>query len=153
KISSNPNEPAYLIQLCSLYWRLGRRTEASDLIAKLLEQQTPRKAAVHLAVGDFYGSIERWGDATEQFREGMRVDSEQKTLFQKRIVNVFLAEDKRKEAANLVEEILKQQPRDPEALKIRAGLGIQSQRAEATASAIADYRELLKDNNLDATLH
>ena len=159
KISNNPNEPAYVIQLCRFYWSKGRESDASDQIAKLLG--TKLLGASHglpqkrLMVGDFYGSVERWEEAKQQFEDGMRMRVSQtlKVTFQKRIVDVLLAQGKKSEAAGLVDEILKQTPGDLEAIKVRAGLKLDSKDPQVIASVISDYKGLLQQNSADPELH
>ncbi|HYL37652.1 MAG TPA: tetratricopeptide repeat protein [Bryobacteraceae bacterium] len=152
KIANNPRQPRYAIRLADFYWRLGRQAEALDTIAKMLSQGDDQPAR-HLAAGDFYGAVERWQDATRQFEEGMRLAPSQKLLFEKRIADTLLAQDKRTEAAALVDEILKQQPQDEEARRIRAGLKLKSNDPQAIASAVSEYQALLREKSDDPVLH
>ena len=152
KIANNPGELLYEIQLCRFYWTKGRQDTASELIAKILAS-SDRTSQKRLAVGDFYGSVERWEEARQQFEEGMRGSPEMKVTFEKRIADVFLAQGKRAEAARLVDEILKQAPGDTEAIKLRAGFKVESQDPQLIASAVSDYKKLLQENSTDPGLH
>jgi tetratricopeptide (TPR) repeat protein len=152
KVANNPNQPSYVTQLCRLYWRLGKQEQALDLTSKMLATDGTSSLR-HLAAGDFYGSVERWRDATQQFELAMTIAPSQKVLFQKRIADVLLAQGNKTQAAKVVDDILKQEPRDPEAWRIRAGLKVESNNREAIASAISDYKELLRENAGDAGLH
>jgi tetratricopeptide (TPR) repeat protein len=153
KMSNNPAEPSYVIQLCRFYWSKGRQDDASGLIEKMLASpdQLSRK---RLMAGDFYGSVEQWGEARQQFEEGIRIAPASRVAFQKRIADVLLAQGKRAEAAGLVDEILKQAPGDVEAIKIRAGLKLDSKDPRVIASAVSDFKNLLRTSNgNDPELH
>jgi tetratricopeptide (TPR) repeat protein len=152
EISNNPGEPAYVMQLCRFYWSNGRQDEASSLIAKMLSS-TDHISQKHLMVGDFYGSVQRWDEARQQFEKGLLGPPAQKILFQKRLVDVLLAQGKKPEAVRLLDEILKQTPVDLQTIKIRAGLKLDSKDPQVLASVIADYKRLLQQNSADPELH
>jgi tetratricopeptide (TPR) repeat protein len=152
KIANNPSQPTFVTDLARLYWRLGRQDDALSLIGKLLATLGQR-APTYLGAGDFYGSIEHWPEALHQFEEGIRVAPERKVLFQKRIADVLLTEGKRAEAAAVVDDILKQQPHDKEAIAIRAGLKLSGKDPQDAKSAIADYKMLAQSTPDDVALH
>jgi tetratricopeptide (TPR) repeat protein len=151
KVANNPAEPAYIKQLCEFYWRNGKQAQALDLIAKLAAK--PESVAAYLAAGDFYSSIGRWEDAAAVFQQGMRAAPGQRVLFQKRIANGLIAQGKKDQAGLLVDEILKQQPEDEEALRIRAEFYLNRGDRGAIQSASEIYQRLLKKNQGDSKLH
>jgi putative PEP-CTERM system TPR-repeat lipoprotein len=110
-------------------------------------------AQAHLAAGDFYGSITHWDQARQQFELGLAAAPDQKMLFQKRIVNLLLAQGSKDQAAPLVDEILKKAPQDEEALRVRADLRLQSGQTEAVRAAVEDYKWLLQKHSTDSKLH
>jgi Flp pilus assembly protein TadD len=151
KVAKNPGQPAFVTDLARLYWRQGRQKDSLNLIAKLLA--TPgKRASTYLAAGDFYGSIAHWQEARNQFEEGMRAAPQQKELFQKRIANVLLMEGKPAEAASVVDQILKQQPHDREAIAIRAGLLVARKDPQSVAAGIAAYKEAVETAPDDSSL-
>ncbi len=152
KLANNPNQPTYATQLASFYWRIGKQAAALDVVAKMLSSAKPSTAR-YIAAGDFFGSVSRWQDATAQFEKGLAASPADKVLFQKRIANVLLAQDKKIEGRQLVDQILKTDPKDAEARRIRAGLNLESKAPQAVAAAVAEYKDLLNDNPNDANLH
>jgi tetratricopeptide (TPR) repeat protein len=152
KVANNPDEPGYVSQLAQFYWHSGKQSQALDLVAKMLEKGG-QPARVHLAAGDFYGSVAHWDQAKQQFEQGLAAAPDQKTLYQKKIVNVLLAQGNKDQAAPLVDEILKKAPQDEEALRIRARLRFESGRADAVRAAVEDYKFLLQRHNNDPRLH
>jgi tetratricopeptide (TPR) repeat protein len=153
KISNNPQRPSYVTQLCNFYWRTGKQNEALQL-AKTISDGPAAPADKYLALGDFYGSIEHWPDAKQQFEKGLEKSPADQILFQKRIANVFLAQGKRAEALALIDTILKEKPEDREALLIRSGIDVDGQQPQAIASAISRYQSILKKTgDADPTVH
>src|SRR5579864_1032179 len=152
KVANNPDEPAYVSQLAQFYWRTGKQAQSLDLLARMLEKPK-HPAQAHLAAGDFYGSIARWDQARQQFELGLAAAPDQKMLFQKRIVNLLLAQGSKDQAGPLVDEILKKAPQDEEALRVRAELRLQSGQTEAVRAAVEDYKGLLQKHSTDPKLH
>jgi tetratricopeptide (TPR) repeat protein len=152
KVANNPDEPGYISQLAHLYWSGGKQSHALDLLAGMVEK--PKyPAQAHLVAGDFYGSIAHWDQAKQQFELGLAAAPDQKLLFQKRIVNLLLAQGSKTEAGPLVDTILKEAPQDEEAFRIRAGLRLDSGQADLIRAAAEDYKSLLQKHNTDPKLH
>jgi len=153
KITNNPDEPAYKNQIAQFYWRSGKQAQALNIVSRMLEK--PKQAVqAHLAAGDFYGSIAHWDQAKQQFELGLNAGTpDQRVLFQKRIVNVLLAQGSKNQAALLVDEILKKAPEDEDALRIRASLRLESGQADKVRAAAEDYKSLLQRHNNDPKLH
>jgi tetratricopeptide (TPR) repeat protein len=152
KIANNPDQPSFVTQLAHFYWNMGKREEALSLVSKLRESSGAR-TATYLVAGDFYASIEHWDDAIHQFRDGIRLDPSQEFIFQKRIANALLARGDKGEAAKMIDQILKQTPDDQEALRVRAGLRLNSGEGAAVTAAIEDYKTLLRQNSRDPRVH
>ena len=152
KVANNPDEPAYISELAHYYWNAGKQTAALDLLAKMLENPK-HPVLAHLAAGDFYGSIAHWDQARQQYDQGLRGAPDQTVLFQKRIVNLLVVQGNKDQAALLVDEILKKAPQDEEALRVRAGLRLDSGKAEMVRAAVEDFKLLLKRHNNDPKLH
>jgi tetratricopeptide (TPR) repeat protein len=152
KISNNPNEPSYVTELCKFYWRLGRQSEAIDLVGAMLVKPA-RPTAAHLSAGDFYASIGRLEEANRQFEEGMRSARDQEVLFQKRLLSLALDQGSNERAATLTNQILSERPDDDETLAVRARLRVESGQPMALAGAIEDYKIVLRRNSRDPNIH
>jgi tetratricopeptide (TPR) repeat protein len=152
KISNNPNEPAYVTELGKFYWRMGRQSEALDLVTGMLSKSA-RPTAAHLAAGDFYSFIGRLEEANQQFEDGMRSARDQEVLFQKRMLSLALDQKNNARAASLADQVLSETPQDDQALAIRARLRVESGQPTALAGAIEDYKILLRRNGRDPNIH
>ena len=73
-------------------------------------------------VGDFYLRAGDPESAVSEYREGMGKDAKNKSTYQKRIVEVRMRQGKRLEAADVNDEILKENPNDNDALGLKASL-------------------------------
>ena len=152
KVANNPDEPGYISQLAHLYWSAGKQSQALDLLAKMVANPK-HPAQAHLTAGDFYGSIAHWDQARQQYEQGIGAAPDQAVLFQKKIVNLLVIQGNKDQAAPLVDEILKKAPQDEDALRVRAGLRLDSGQAEAVRAAVEDYKSLVQRHNNDPQLH
>ncbi len=74
----------------------------------------------YLTAGDFYGRIRDLDTANKQFQEGEQKDPGKKADYQKREVEVLLRQNKKDQAYAKTLEILKDNPKDPDARGLKA---------------------------------
>jgi tetratricopeptide (TPR) repeat protein len=120
-ISNNPKLLNFRTMLAAHYYRLNRR---EDMVKTLQQFKGMAKDSpeVYERVGDFYFRIGDGEEAIRQYEEGMRGNPKAKSAYQKRIIEVLAAQGKIAEAAQVNEAILKDNPKDNEALGLRASL-------------------------------
>jgi tetratricopeptide (TPR) repeat protein len=120
---SNPKQFRFLIWLAQQYVAEERR---ADMLAVL--QQIKSKAGeyprAYFDVGDFYLRAGDGDSAIREYREGIAKDGKNKASYQKRIIEVLMRQGKRAEAAGYAEQILKDNPRDPDAQGVQAALAL-----------------------------
>ena len=151
KIANNPTEATYLLQLARHYASVRNSAEMNNTLQRLLND--PKSAPkVRLQAGDFYAGIGQWDQAFQQFEQGARENPKEKLVYQKRITDALLALRKNTEAAQTVELILKEQPSDGDARRIRATLLLKTGGPENVAKAMAELQALVKDKPNDARL-
>jgi tetratricopeptide (TPR) repeat protein len=148
KIANNPTEAAYLLQLARHYASARNSAEMNSTLQRLLNN--PKGLSeVRLQVGDFYGSIGQWDQALQQFEEGARGNPKEKLIYQKRMTDALLALRKNTEAAQIVDLILKEQPKDGDARRVRAKLLLETYGPENVAKAVAELQALVNDQPND----
>jgi tetratricopeptide (TPR) repeat protein len=76
----------------------------------------------YLVVGDFYRRLGDTDAATKEYREGQSRDPKRKTVYQKRIVQAFMARGKAAEAEEINRQILKDNPQDSFAKEVEGSL-------------------------------
>ena len=77
------------------------------------------------------------------YQEGIKRQPKEKHTYQKRIIEVMVKQNKKDEAQQLVTEILKEDPKDPEAIAIRASLSLLTGTREQLQSAINDLQTVV----------
>ena len=118
-IKNNPKSHEYLQRLAYHYGALGRRDDMLNVLAQI-KARAKDFDAVYRVVGDFYMRIGDAESALREYREGIQKDPKRKVTYQKDIIQVLLRQGKRAEAAEVNNEILKDNPRDADAKSLTA---------------------------------
>jgi tetratricopeptide (TPR) repeat protein len=117
---NNPKSYAFLTSLAMHYSFQGRK----DDMLKVLQQIKSVKDFPdgYLVVGDFYRRLGDTDAATKEYRQGQSQDPKRKMVYQKRIVEVFMARGKAAEAEDINRQILKDNPQDSFAKEVEGSL-------------------------------
>ena len=118
---NNPKQYGFLITLANLYLAEGRRDDMLNVLGQL-KSKVGEYPKAYLDVGDFYL---RSGDpeaAVREYREGITKDPKNRIVYQKRIVEVRMRQNKPTEAADANDEILKENKNDADANSVKATL-------------------------------
>ena len=118
-IQNNPKSPDYLQRLAYHYGALGRRDDMLNVLTQI-KSRAKDFDAVYQVVGDFYLRIGDSESALREYREGILKDSKRKSLYQHHVIEVLLNQGKRAEAAEVNNQILKENPKDPDARSMAA---------------------------------
>jgi tetratricopeptide (TPR) repeat protein len=119
--ANNPKEFGYLTALAEFYYR----TKRHDDMVKVLEQiksHAKEYPNAYLLVGDFYFRLGDGDEAVRQYKEGMQADAKQKSVYQKHEIEVLMHQGKRGLAAEVNQEILKDNPKDADARGLQGTL-------------------------------
>jgi tetratricopeptide (TPR) repeat protein len=103
--------------------------------------------------GDFYLSIGRPAEALSQYEAGLKSSAKDKLPYQKRIANLMINTGRGAEAMPILEEILKQNPADEEALSVRASQWLNSGKPEELDRALTEFQALVKKSPSNAVFH
>lgn len=149
KVTSNPDQPEYLLQLAAHY--AGEHNEA--LMQRTIESLLARTdSAAHLMAGDFYAKISRPQQAIEQYRLGATAATGDKLAYQKRLAEALMATGQNDKAGEVIAAMLKDHPQDPDVQTKHALLLLASGKRDIVASAVADLEKLAQDHPDDANL-
>jgi tetratricopeptide (TPR) repeat protein len=151
KAANNPKNDAFVLQLARHYASAGNSAEMNATLQRLLNDPKDFPKA-NLLVGDFYAALRKWDQAFAHFEEGARSNPKEKLVYQQRMTGALMAQGKNTEAAQLVELILKDQPKNTEAHRVRAVLRLQTGKPDNIAAASAELQELVKAKPDDAPL-
>ena len=151
KITNNPTAGDYVVELARFYEFTGHGDKVDGTIQRLTSNLGSYPDGWMLA-GNFYMSVGNGDAALKAYRNGETADPKNKAAYQKRRVEALVAKGQDGEASNLVAELVKNNPDDPEAVALRAMLGIQTGKAADVQRAIDDLGPLIgKYPNVQAT--
>jgi tetratricopeptide (TPR) repeat protein len=118
-VQNNPKSPEYLERLAYHYGTLGRRDDMLNVLSQI-KGHAKDFEAVYRVVGDFYLRTGDTESALREYREGIQKDPKRKSIYQHDIIQVLLHQGKRAEAAEVNNEILKENPKDADAKSLSA---------------------------------
>jgi tetratricopeptide (TPR) repeat protein len=142
KIAALASAPVVRLQLAAHYFAAKQYDQMQKTIDELLAaaKSGAKIEQPRLLVGDFYFKIRDFEKAVRQFEAGVNEDSAKKHDYQKRIVETYIYMNKKTDAARLVDEILKEDPKDNDAMAMRASLSLQSGSKDQVDAAVNDLQ-------------
>jgi len=142
KLDNNPKVADGYLQLAAHYYGLKRQPEMVATLDRLSADSKDFPNS-ELLVGDFYLRIRDLDQAMAHYQQGINRQPKEKHTYQKRLIEVMVKQNKKDEAQQLVTEILKEDPKDPEAIAIRASLSLLTGTREQLQSAINDLQTVV----------
>lgn len=142
KVENNPKVSDSHLQLAAHYYSIKERDKMMAALAPI-SSNTKDFPTGELFVGDFFLRIRDLDLATTHYQEGIKKDPKNKHVYQKRLIEVLVKQNKKDEAQQLVQEVLKEDPKDPEAIAIRASLSLLTGTREQLQSAINDLQSVV----------
>ncbi len=122
---NNPKQYRFLTQLAGFYSSLNQRDKMIGVLNQIKAHAGDFPNA-YLVVGDFYYRKNEFDKAEKEYREGMAADSKRKADYQKRIIEVLLVQGKKTEAVEIMNAILKDNPKDDYARGLQASMMLDS---------------------------
>jgi tetratricopeptide (TPR) repeat protein len=118
-IAAVPGDSALRMTLAQFYYGTNRQ---DALVALLNDMKKDLKQfpQAYFQTGDFYGRIGQYDNALKQFEDGIQKDPAQKNSYLKREIEVLIRENNVVMAQSKNDQILKNDPNDPEAKGLRA---------------------------------
>ncbi|MCS7314651.1 MAG: tetratricopeptide repeat protein [Bryobacterales bacterium] len=139
KVASLPKVAGAWLQLAAHYHRQQRSKEMQAALDHLISHPGDFPEAYQL-VGDFFRVRGDFENALRYYDLGAQKDGARRARYQKARAQVLLEQGRRAEAASLVEEIIKQNPKDEEARAMRAALIIEGGSPDELRTAVADLQ-------------
>lgn len=146
KQANNPEQANYVLELAQHYYLVNRRPEMEVMIQKLTDEKTYHEG--HLLAGDFFFfRLREWDHAQDQYEAGMKAFPAEKVTYEKRLVELYANQTaKRREANDLLATILKENPKDTDAIAMRAALMLQTGNRDQINMAANDLQALVTKN-------
>lgn len=139
--------PASLVELARIYARTNRTAERDATIKRLLTRRNYANGAI--VAGDFYLGMGNAEAAIQQYEAGIASYPENRTAYQRKIVNALLTQHRDGEALQRAEELVKEAPKDFEGRAMRATLLFEKGQMDR---ALAEFKELAQERPNDSML-
>ncbi len=155
KIANNPRDGECLIQLAFHYFLVHRTADAGATIERLTSDPKTFPDG-RLEAGDFYVRVRDFPAALAQYDAGApqnRQSSKTSRVYRKKMAEVLATEGARDEAEKMVASLLRDDPKDPEALALHATLLLASGDPRQVKVAIAELEPLIARLPRNAALH
>jgi tetratricopeptide (TPR) repeat protein len=118
-IADNPKAYEFQTILAAHYFTNGKRPEGARILDDLKANFREYPQA-YFTAGDFYLRVNDSSEAIKQYEEGIKKDGAHKIDYQKRIIEAYIHDNKTAQAYERNLEILKENPKDPEARGLKA---------------------------------
>jgi tetratricopeptide (TPR) repeat protein len=149
---NNPHAESPLVLLATFYATSNRRADMEATLKRIIDNSKDFPTG-RLTVGAFFVRMRDYGRAQQEFDEGIKADPKNKTLYQKATVETLVLQGKDKEASELINEVLKQDPKDSEAISMRSALLLKSGSPDQIKQAVGDLQGLVSRNPGNASSH
>lgn len=152
KVDNNPKQGSFLLQLAGHYYILNRRPDMDAVMQRLTN--TKEYPEGHLLAGDFFFFRARELDrAKREYEEGAKAFPKDKALYQKRLVELYASSGKSTDASQLLAAILKDHPKDNDAIAMRAALMLNTGNRDQINMAANDLQALVAKMPQNHLLH
>jgi tetratricopeptide (TPR) repeat protein len=148
RVANNPKNAEYMTQLAAHYARVGKTAEMKTALQRIVGDSKDFHDP-ELIVGDFYLEQKNYADAVRYYQQGSQTHPSEKLVYEKRAMAAFLSDMKYEDAGRLVQQILKEDPKDEVALRVHADLLIIAGGAENGAAALALLQDQANKNPND----
>lgn len=118
-IRNNPQDTQLRLTLAQFYYGTGKRNELVDQLNQM-KHDLKRFPNAYIQAGDFYLRVNSVDDAMKQYEEGIQKDPSRKNTYLKHEIEAYIRSGKPNLAYEKNEQILKSDPKDPEARGLRA---------------------------------
>lgn len=153
KISNNPKQAQYILELARYYAALQKPPEVTSTIAKLLASPADFPDG-RLLAGEFYLSVGKPDLALEHFTAGLgTAPADKRNTYRKRIAQILASQKKWPESFQQLEAALKDRPADDEAKLMRALAWLEEGKPENLDRGIAELQAQSKKRPNDPALH
>lgn len=142
KVANNPQRANYLMQLAQHYFTLNRKDDMEAIIQKVTDEKAYPEG--HLLAGDFFFfRAKDYDRAEEQYQAAIKAFPKDKAAYEKRLVELYATTGRNTDANRLLATILKDNPKDNDAIAMRAALMLTTGNREQINMAANDLQSLV----------
>lgn len=145
KIAAFPRVPEYRIELAAHYADLRKPAESARALTYLVDHRADFPK-VDMYVGDYYVRSGKWDEAVHQYEQGIENEAKEKLTYEKRIFEAYVAQGKIAEANEILDSILKDNPKDAESRVAKATLRLGAADDAEIDAAADDFQALVNES-------
>lgn len=142
RVDNNPRDSANRLRLAAHYYAQQKSGGMEKILGEILANRSDFPSGF-MEVGDFYYRIRDYDRAAATYTDGGSQDAPRARLYQKRLVEVRVAQNRSTEALDLCEKILKEDKNDAEAIAMRASLWLYAGKPEQINTAITELQSVV----------
>lgn len=142
RVANNPQVVEFRLQQAGFYMRADRKEQADKVLRDLLANEAADHT-IRARVGDFFATTRQFDRAMETYKVGVEKYASEKTAYRLKMAQVFLAQNKPKDAIALVDQALAEDGKSNDALSLRASLQLQYGGKDQQQGAITDLQTLI----------
>jgi tetratricopeptide (TPR) repeat protein len=142
KVSTNPKNIDFVLQQAGFFRATNRNDRSEQIISALLARES-QDPGIRQKVADYFVRIRDYDRALKLYSDGIEKDKERATRYRLSMAQVLVGQGKNKEALAVVDEALKAEPKNNDALSFRASLQLQYGGKEQQQPAINDLQTLI----------
>lgn len=151
KADAMPEHPEYRIQLAAHYFVNGHRPEMEKELNTI--SGAGKEGQGHQLVGDFFLNLREYDRAQKEYETGIAQNNKNKALLQTRMVQLYALQQKFTDAATLIDQVVKADPKNNEALGMRAALQVNTGDLSKIDAAISDLKTIVQRNPENFMMH
>lgn len=152
KTSNNPKNAAFMLELADYYTRV-KKTDQADSMFKAMTDEKEHPDG-HLLAGDYFFLRAREFDrARGEYEAAIKAFPKDKLMYQKRLVELEATAGDNANANQLLAAILKENPKDSDAIAMRAALQLTTGNRDQINMAANDLQSLVAKSPDNPVLH
>ena len=144
-IATHPTDYNLQVMLAAHYFSVNNRPEMTKVL-NTLKSHFKDYPDAFMKAGDFYFRIGDADQAIRQYQEGMSADSAHRVDYQKHVIEVLIRQGKTAQAYEKDLEILKANPKDPEARGLKASFLLDKGDVDAAITELQSVVTAKPDN-------
>jgi tetratricopeptide (TPR) repeat protein len=142
RMANSPKDASNRLRLAAHYFVNRKQPEMEKVLSETLARRSEFTNAF-MDVADFYYRVRNYERAAATYQEGVKQDIPRSRAYEKRLVEVRVAQNRASEALELCEKILRDDPKDPEAIAMRASLWLYAGKPEQINTAISELQSVV----------
>jgi tetratricopeptide (TPR) repeat protein len=141
RVEKNSKNAFAFIRLADFYASQQNTAAVNATLQRLRDGRASIRGA-RAAVGDFYSAHKFYDQAVREYQQGIQEDPNNEIAYRKKMERALVAQGETDEAAAEVEKILKRDPKDVEALLLKANFDLKTGQKAKISDALNIYKDL-----------